>query len=179
MTGEIAAHAPLHVAPAEGRRSVIVFCVGRQRYAIASCEIEQILPMAELDRPPGTPNLLAGFLNLAGDLVPVVRLHHLFGLAEVKLDLWTPLVLLRGTSERVALLVEQVDGCQIIATESILPLPEHHASDECVTGTARVGDFTIHLLSVERLLLKQERQVTAEWKKRVEQRVSELKDSLP
>ena len=52
--------------------------------------------MATLFAPPGLPAGLAGFLDLRGTAVPIVRLDRLFDLPELRPGLHTPMIVLRG-----------------------------------------------------------------------------------
>ena len=156
-------------------RTLLVFEVADQKYAVAASDVAEILPMAELQRPPAGPQLLAGFLNLAGDLVPVIRLHHLFGLPAVATELWTPLVLIRQSGRRVALLVDRVSRTLTVDEDSILPLPPRHASNECAAGVLRAGDDSITLLAPQQLLLEQEQCAVEELQQAVQRRLNDLK----
>lgn len=127
--------------------------------------------MAELHCPPGIPRLLAGFLNLAGALVPVVRMHHLFGLPEGSPKMWTPLVILRGSGLRVGLLVDSVNHTLEIDDDAVLPLPRQQVSNGCVTGIVRSGSHSLSLLSPEQLLLEQECRAIIELQRSVQQRI--------
>ena len=91
--------------------------------------------MATLSRPPVVPSLLAGFLNLAGIAVPVLRLDRLFGLPDLALGRYTPLVLLRQRECPLALLVERVSRIVAVPEEAILPVPANQAFNDCVEGS--------------------------------------------
>ena len=106
--------------PAAQRR-LMVFHLAGQAYALPLRELQEVVPMAELFRPPGLPSVLAGFLNLAGTAIPVLRLDRLFELPEPVLGLYTPLLLLRHPDYQVALLVDKVS--EILA----VPRRGHHA----------------------------------------------------
>ena len=162
------------VAIKNKRLVVLVFRVAGQPYAVRSSDVDQIAPMAELDCPPGVPKLLAGFLNLQGQPVPVIRVHHLFDLPQTPLRLWTPLVILDSAGERLALLVDEVIGILSVAEEAILPLPNHHVVNECVTGIVRLEEESLLWLAPERLLLEKESQTIAELQQMVSRRIDEL-----
>src|SRR5581483_12384644 len=44
-------------------RSLLVFHLGSQAYGLPLHEVQEVLTLAALSRPPGLPSLLAGFLN--------------------------------------------------------------------------------------------------------------------
>src|ERR1700736_3896381 len=78
-----------------GQRALLVFHLGGSGYALPLHEIQEIVPMAWLSRPPGSPSVVAGLLNLGGKAVPVIRLDRLFELPDLVPTLYTPLVILR------------------------------------------------------------------------------------
>jgi len=66
-----------------GPLSLLVFHLSGQAYGLPLAEVAEVVPMALLSRAPGLPPLLAGFLNLAGTAVPVLRTDRLFGLPDL------------------------------------------------------------------------------------------------
>ena len=65
-------------APSSG--PLVVIAVGETACALTQEAVRALLPLPHLDRPPGLPAPLAGFLNLGGVAVPVVDLARLLGL---------------------------------------------------------------------------------------------------
>lgn len=155
-------------------RTLVVFQVADQQYAVSSGDVAEILPMAELQSAPGAPKLLAGFLNLAGELIPVIRLHHLFGLPEATREIWTPLVILRNTGRRLGVIVDSVSRTLAIDEKMILPLPRQRVANECVIGIVRSNNGSLSVLSPEQLLLQEEHRAVAEMQQMVQQRIDEL-----
>ena len=78
------------------QRKSIAFALGEQVYALPLEAVREILPMAQLSRPPGMPSLLDGFLNLGGTSVAVVNLGRLFGSPNPPWQLHSPLLVLRS-----------------------------------------------------------------------------------
>lgn len=119
--------------------------------------------MAALARAPGQPSVLEGFLNLRGAAVPVIRLHRLFDLPPAAPGLYTPLVVLRGATHAVALLVDKVIEVTPVDKSALLPVDESHTFNGCAEQRAEIGGRTVHVLSPGRLLLEKERQSIAEF----------------
>src|SRR5258708_2578808 len=89
-------------------RRYVIFHVALQAYGLPLDAVREILPLAQLSQPPGMPSLLAGFLNLEGIAVPVVRLSRLFELPEQTPGLYAPLLIVRAADLTVALLVDSI-----------------------------------------------------------------------
>ena len=156
------------------RLSLVCFDLGGQRYAIAASHVERILPIAEVEAVPGSPPLLHGFLNLAGSTLPVVRLNRLFELPETPLGLWTPLIVLRRTEQRFALLVDKVTQVLVIDEQHLRPLPAESAFNDCVLGIVRYNGTSMMVLAAERLLLKKERLALSSFQMLAEARLNQL-----
>lgn len=164
--------------PASARR-VIVFSVAGQAYALALKEVREIVPLPLLARSPGLPSVLAGFLNLAGSAIPVVRLDRLFGLPPQPFGLYTPLLILANDDYRAALLVEKVNEIAFVAPEAIVPVRENHALNDCAEGVTTLHNRMVILLSAERLLLEKEQQCLAELQALEQKRLDDWEGASP
>ncbi len=160
-----AGRAGLEKEPAAAARApqpLLVFSLGEQAYGIPVADLQEVVPMAELSRPPGLPGVLAGFLNLAGRAVAVVRLDRLFGLPDRAPELYTPLLILRNPDCPLALLVEKVSRIVAVPPTALLPVPTNQAFNDAVEGMLPLDGRVVLVLSAERLLLEKEQQCLAE-----------------
>ena len=132
--------------------------------------------MASLARAPGLPSIIEGFLNLRGVATPVVRLDRLFGLPGHPAGLYTPLIILRGRPDPVALLAERVDNVVLAAESALKPVLAGHCLNDCTEAEIwlEAKSRPIHLLSCERLLLEQEQSRVAELRAVAQQHLQEL-----
>ncbi|NQE61214.1 Positive regulator of CheA protein activity (CheW) [Caulobacter sp. RHG1] len=143
--------------------------------ALPRQDVAEILPLARLDRPPAAPRALAGFLNLGGVPLPVLRLGVLLGGAPPETDdLYSHIVRLKPTEDRpsVGLLVERVldTAVQPSAAEPVSP-------DESLNGVVAAqlsinGRF-VHGLDAQRLLLAEETVRLAEMTTAMAERLAE------
>jgi purine-binding chemotaxis protein CheW len=135
----------------------LIFLVDGQSYGLPLESISEVLAMSTLSRPPGLPPVLAGLLQLEGHAIPVLRLSHLFGAAEVDLKLYTPLIVLRNGPQTLGLLVDNVLRVADVSSMTVDFLPGGVVFNDCAIGIAAVANQTTVLLSVEQLLISQER----------------------
>ena len=83
---------PAMLVPSTGpAKPLFLFVVANQSYALPFGEILQVIHLPALTTPPRMPKLLAGFMNVGGNPIPVVRLDRLFGLPEMTPGIYTPL----------------------------------------------------------------------------------------
>lgn len=160
--------------PPSIRCTLVVFQLAEQKYAVRSAEVTEIVPIAALQTPPAAPAILAGFLNLGGELIPVIRVRHLFGLPELPTELWTPLIILKNRDQRLAMLVDSVSCTLVVDDDAILPLPSQQLTNSGVIGLIRSDADSISLLSPQRLLLDQESLAIAQLQQLVQKRIDDL-----
>src|ERR1700674_1948189 len=96
--------------------------------------VREIVPMARLSSPPGLPAALAGFLDLRGTAIPIVRLDRLFDLPEQQPGLHTPMIVLRGTLCPIGIMVDSVRGIAPAPSSSVVYIPEDRTFHGCATA---------------------------------------------
>lgn len=140
--------------------SLVVFSVGSRRCALPSGDVVKLLPLPRLAGPPGLPRLMAGFLDLAGRIVPVLALGELFGTGRPAADdPYAHVVLVRSIlpGEPVGLLVDRVLSVPAVEAGAIKPVAEGETLNGCVTGEVDVDGERVAVLSAGRILMEQER----------------------
>lgn len=137
-------------------RTALVFRLSGQAYGIPLRRVKEILPMPLLAQAPGQPGILAGFLNLRGSAVPVVKLARLFGLAELPIGRYTPLIVLRLGASALAMIVDSVDGVVRFGEEMIVPISDNVCVNNCAQALVNLGERSFVLLADDRLLRQQE-----------------------
>ena len=100
---------------------VLVFHIGRERYALPLTAVLRVLPVARLKPLPGAPHYVPGLLDLHGAPVPVIDLSRLAGTPPSAVRYDTRILLLdvaaAGQLRRLGLKAERVAGIADIAAE--------------------------------------------------------------
>jgi purine-binding chemotaxis protein CheW len=152
----------------EPRHSLLIFRTSGLDCAFPLKTVREIVPMARLSVPPGLPSGLAGFLNLRGTAVPIVRLDRLFDLPEQLPGLHTPMIVLRIASgevlDSIGILVESVRGIVPAPSRQLLELPEDRTFQGCATAALELGGDLIHVLSPAALLQANEDRLLADYR---------------
>lgn len=159
---------------------MLLFQRGGEHCAIRLGEVQEVVPMASLARPPGLPSMLEGFLNLRGSATPVLRLDRLFRSQPWSPGLYTPLVVLRSQLHPIALLVDCVDGILAAPDSALLPVEAEHCFNGCTEAEVVLEPDRppIHLISSERLLLAQEQSRIGELRATAQQYLRELETGV-
>lgn len=147
--------------------------VARTTCAVPADEVQEILPIMRLSRPPGLPPLLAGFFQLEGLVVPVVKLARLLEVAEESTRLFTPIVVLRHVellAIKVDAMLQMIDVCE----EDIAPVAGPVADQKIAEGLIKRDGRLIPIISPARLLFATEAACIEALRAREQARVDEL-----
>jgi purine-binding chemotaxis protein CheW len=125
--------------------------------------VREIVPMARLSSPPGLPSGLAGFLDLRGTAIPIVRLDRLFDLPDQEPGLHTPMIVLRGVLAPIGILVNSVRGIVQVPSAGLLEIPADGTFHGCATGAMELDGDLIHVLSPAMLLQANEDRLLADY----------------
>lgn len=156
---------------------LLVFEIAGDAFAIPLDTVREILPLPLLSHPPGIPSFLEGFLNLGGQAVPVLNPTRLFRLQGPAPGPYSHLVVLEKAGAPLAILVNHAAGATEVPKESVMPVGQSFSFNDCLEGDARIGGRTVHILSVEKLLLEEERRRIAELQAMEQERLRELEES--
>ncbi len=158
---------------------IIIFDVCGTACALHRSAVREFLPLPRLWRPPALPRPVAGFFNLGGDAVPVLRLDALFGLQksehDPEADLYRHLILVGagGGAGPTAFLVDRVLDVATVNATQVSDVRQAETLNGCVEAEVTWGDRLVHLLSAERILLAEEQQALAELGRQAQSRLDE------
>lgn len=149
---------------------VLVVEIGGHSFGLAVRELAEIVPMAELSCRGDEPSVLAGFLNLRGAAVPVLRTSRLLEIASAPVGAEGSIVVVRHGDERFGLVVNAVRQITATARDAVVAL----ASPVRASSAARIGERIVPILSLSELLLQQERLRIEELRASHNRRLAEL-----
>lgn len=150
---------------------LLVFEICGNLCGVPASAVQEIVPMAALAQLPGQPGILAGFLNLRGSAVPVLRLNRLFQFPAATPGLHNSLIVLHRST---ALLVDSVIDLVAHADGDLLPVAAGNCFAECAVAQFPYQGRSGHVLSAERLLLEKERRCVAELQAQAQRFLAEL-----
>ncbi len=155
---------------------LVQFQVSDMVFALALKDTKEVIHMPELISPPGLPSFINGFVNIEGAAIPVVSLASLMGLPSPAIELYTPLVITVIKSGWLAFIVDKVLGIESIEKGSLYLLDDEAVFNRCVSrsGKNSRGD-TFYLLSLERILMAQEKKKITEFQEEAQKRIDDLK----
>jgi len=138
-------------------RTLIVFSVEGQRFALRLTTVDRIERMVEITPLPKAPENVLGVVNRQGQIVPVFNLRHRLHLPERAIDPLDQLLFARTQHRSAALVVDAVEGVteaderDLITSDAVLP------GLEMLEGVAKLRDGLALIHDLERFLsLKEE-----------------------
>ena len=163
--------------PQECTHDLLIFHSSGLDCAFPLEAVREIVPMARLSCPPGLPSGLAGFLDLRGTAIPIVRLDRLFDLPEQQAGLHTPIIVLRGVLGLIGVLVDSVRGIVPVPSVRLLDIPEDRTFQACATAVVQLDGDLIHVLSPVALLTANEDRLLADSGAILQARLLQMQES--
>lgn len=143
-------------------RGFALFLVNGQRYGVDLQAVQHVLPMVAITPLPGAPPVVAGVVDVRGEVVPVVDMRRRLGAPPAASIIDHHLLLLTTRRRRLALAVDQVAGPEQIPASALAAAHTLLISGSPVAGVARLDDGLVILHDVEAFLgLAEEAQLAA------------------
>jgi purine-binding chemotaxis protein CheW len=110
-----------HLPAAQTMLEVLEFRLARERYAVETRYVREVVALKNLTPLPGTPPFVLGIVNVRGQILPVLDLKKLFDLAEQGLTDLHCIILVRGHGLEFGLLADVIVGVLSIPQASLQP----------------------------------------------------------
>lgn len=141
----------------DGEARVLVFRVGRERFAVSLLAVDEVIEAPEMQRMPDAPPQVRGVATLRGQLLSVYDPLALLGAPSSSVDReagpGATLVFTRGgETHRVGLAVDDVYDAVTISESEMRGVPGSDGSDGALLGLVRRGSELIGVLDVDALL---------------------------
>ena len=137
---------------------MVVFVVDRQRFAVRLGQVDRVVSAAEVTPLPGAPSVVAGVIDLAGEIVPVYDMRQRFRASSVQpcVRASDQFLILKRQTGRVALVIQESTGIFDLDL-AVAAAPELNADEPgWFEGTTRLGDDLVLVHDIERFLSAQE-----------------------
>lgn len=134
----------------------LIFRLEESLFALAAAEVAEILPLPILERPPGSPAVLAGFANLGGAPLAVIDLGVVLGQPAEPDPQNVYRHILRLREGGAGLLVDRVLDIAAIA-ETTVPAEPAESVNGVIAARLTIGGQLAGLIDASALLLEEER----------------------
>lgn len=103
---------------------LLAFALGRERYAIETKFVREVLRSSELTPVPGAPSFIAGIANLRGEMLAVIDLRRFLGIEAGGLPDLARVVVLGTDAVELGVLADSVDDLEQLPAAEVLPAAE-------------------------------------------------------
>jgi purine-binding chemotaxis protein CheW len=115
---------PLPEPPRPGDQlEVAVFSLGRERYAVETRVLREIVPFADYTPVPGAAPFLIGVTNLRGEILAVVDLRRFFNLPDRGLTDQSRVLVLGHERRELGVLADETHDVQNLHADEVIALP--------------------------------------------------------
>ncbi|WP_335130188.1 chemotaxis protein CheW [Nostoc sp.] len=133
-----------------------MFILNRSRYGIPATAVQELFFLPEVTAIAETPSTILGVINLRGKFLPVIDLYRRLEQARPPFQLTDSMIVLEWQTQRIGIIVNQVDSVQAIAPDRIAAnvcgQSKESLPDGLVTGIANVEEGIVTLLNPELLV---------------------------
>jgi purine-binding chemotaxis protein CheW len=105
----------------EATLSVIEFALADERYAFEMSFVTKVHPLEQLTALPGTPDFLAGVINVRGRIVAVMDLKRFFELPEKGITDLHRVIVVNYRDVELGILADNVTGTREISLARLQP----------------------------------------------------------
>ena len=137
------------------------FLLVKERYALDSCYVSEVIHLNELTQLPCTPEFILGIINVRGKIISVIDLKKFFNLPEKGITNLNRVIIVKHDGIELGILADEIIGSPIISLNklqrSITTITE--VQDDYIIGVTEdrliVFDIKEFLLN-EKLIINEE-----------------------
>ena len=135
-------------------RQCATFTVGGHYLGIDVLEVQEVLYQQRITPVPLAPDVIAGLLNLRGQIVPEIDLRHMFHLPPRPLDADRFSVVVHSTEGTVSLLMDEIDDVLQVDAASFETAPPNVRPEvrDLLTGVHKLQGRLLLVLNTSRAL---------------------------
>ena len=142
----------------EKSKSYLSFMIGGELFAAHVGHINNIIEVPRITEIPDTPEFLKGVINLRGQVLPVIDIRLIFGMAPIKLTSLTCILVLdinlEGENMHVGAMVDNVHEVMEINENQILQSPKVlglQKANVFIEGMVKVNEQFLMILNINKI----------------------------
>ncbi len=140
----------------------LTFKLDGEVFGLAIGKVREVLDFTNVTRVPQTPDYMRGVINLRGSVVPVIDLHHKFGLSQTEKTVNTCIIIaeieMDGETTILGALADSVQEVLDIEPDQIEPAPKigTKLNTEFIRGMGKHNEEFIILLDIDKVFSSKE-----------------------
>ena len=137
---------------------LVLLMVDGQIYALHLEAVDRILRMVEVTPLPGTPDAVAGVVNIQGEVVPMVSIRRRLGLAQRAVGAADSLIVARARTRRLAIIAESVLGVVERPADAVVSTGDIARGIQHIEGVLKTSDGLVLIQDLDRFFSPEEEQ---------------------
>jgi len=102
---------------------LVGFSIGRERFAIESLKVEEIIQMPEITPVPEMDNFVEGIFHLRESVIPVIRIGQRMEVSGKEIDETCPVIIVQIEGVKVGLIVDMITEVYLVKENEVLDPP--------------------------------------------------------
>lgn len=135
---------------------IVVFSVGDSLCALPLAGVEKVIRAVQISPLPEAPDIIAGAINLAGQILPVINLRRRFCFADRDLKVDDRFIIVTTQKRTVALMADAVEGLREVPSEQLVRLEDPLAFAPQLRGAAKISGELILIFDLGLFLSENE-----------------------
>jgi purine-binding chemotaxis protein CheW len=163
--GMISAPAGQATSKSPAKRAFVVFHLDERRHAVDLATVERVARLVDITPLPHAPGIIAGVIDVEGQVIPVVDIRERLGLPKHEASLGDRLIIARTAHRRIAFVADAVSGVITTSSEHI-DAQMILSSTQRMEGVLKLADGLVLIHDLTRFLsLDEETQLDASLKR--------------
>ena len=133
-----------------------VFALDDQRYALRLAAVDRVVRAVEINPLPQAPEIVAGVVNVKGEIVPIINVRRRFRLPEREVALTDHLVIAHTARRPVGLLVDAVTDVIEYPEQDIAGAEGILSGLDYVEGVVKLQDGLVLIHDLDKFLSLEE-----------------------
>ncbi|MBE0537758.1 MAG: purine-binding chemotaxis protein CheW [Phycisphaerae bacterium] len=136
----------------------LTFALGHEEFGLEILKVREIIGHMGITAVPQTPAYVKGVINLRGQVIPVVDLRLMFGMAEQEVTEQTCIIVVEIDNGKqqfnTGIMVDRVSEVLDIQEEQIEDAPQFgsNMNTDIILGMGKIGSSVKILLDINRVL---------------------------
>ncbi len=130
---------------------ILVFSLGDGVYGVNVAKVREVILPVEVSSSPEQPESVLGMFNLRSRVLPLVDLHHYFGIKPADVNPKNRrIIVMEFNGQQASFQVESVDQIYRMSWKNVKPVPEASSSQQfAVTGITEIKGQLVLMLDFE------------------------------
>jgi purine-binding chemotaxis protein CheW len=138
--------------PVKKLHKLVTFNLDDRKFALRVSAVRRVVRAVEVTALPKAPNIVAGIINLQGQVIPVFNIRMRFRLTDRDTELSDQMIIAKTAKRTVLLIVDSVDDVIEIREEKIIAAQQILPEMEYVEGVVKMENGMVLIHDLERFL---------------------------